>query len=449
MYERRRILEKFEEQKSFVNEKVESGINANRKGAVRITLKNEAGEAIPNYTVRMVQKTHEFKYGANLFMLDELETEEKNEKYKDVMSSFGNIATLPFYWNATEPRMGHTRYNADSEKLYRRPSIDLCMDFCQKHGIEPREHGLAYPAFFPVWLVGKSDFEVKSAMERRYSEIAERYASRIPTIEVTNELEWRNWQIPFYESEELVEYSFKLAEKYFSANQLVINEHTVLCWADRGIPSDKYFSYIDANIRRGARIDAIGMQFHMFKKQDREYEDTRPYYDPIELYRHMDLYAKFGKPLQVTEITIPAYSNSSEDEELQAEVIKNLYTIWFSHPAVEQIIYWNMVDGYAHLWDPDPEKIRRSLGNMSLGENVYYGGLFRFDMTPKPAYYVIKELFEKKWHTETQGVTSENGNATLMGFYGKYELEIVSGGKTLKTEIDLQKGKINKFEFII
>ena len=110
----------------------------------------------------------------------------------------------------------------------------------------------------------------------------------------------------------------------------------------------------------------------------------------------MDLYARFGKPMQITEVTVPAYSNDAEDEAIQAELIKYLYSIWFSHPNVEQIVYWNVVDGYAHLWDTDPIKIAASQGNMAIGENYYYGGLLRFDMTPKPAYYTIKNLIQKE-----------------------------------------------------
>lgn len=39
--------------------------------------------------------------------------------------------------------------------------------------------------------------------------------------------------------------------------------------------------------------------------------------------------------------------NSAEDEALQAEVLEKLFTIWFSHPAMEAAIYWNLMDGYA------------------------------------------------------------------------------------------------------
>ena len=70
------------------------------------------------------------------------------------------MATLPFYWNATEPEEGKTRYAKNSPKLYRRPPIDLCIEFCEKHGIEPREHGLAYEHLFPEWLIDKSFDEI-------------------------------------------------------------------------------------------------------------------------------------------------------------------------------------------------------------------------------------------------------------------------------------------------
>jgi hypothetical protein len=43
-------------------------------------------------------------------MLDELETEEKNEKYKKYFAELFNMATLPFYWDTLEPEKGKPRY---------------------------------------------------------------------------------------------------------------------------------------------------------------------------------------------------------------------------------------------------------------------------------------------------------------------------------------------------
>ncbi len=440
------IMSLFEEQREFAEERIQNGIEQHRKGVAKITVTDSEGNPVHNAKVSVKQKNHAFRFGANLFMLDELETEEKNKIYKERFAELFNMATLPFYWDATEPEQGKTRYDKNSEKVYRRPPIDLCIEYCEQNGIEPREHALAYDNFFPKWLYDASVFDVKKALEKRYREIAERYKDKIPTIEVTNEMEWVGGKTAFYNEPDFIEWSFKTAEKYFPANQLVINEHTPLCWIDMGRFTDKYYSYIEANMLKGARIDAIGMQFHAFFRAEEAYEKTRPLYNPENLYHHMDTYATFGKPLQVTEITIPAYSDQAEDEQMQAEILTWLYKIWFSHPNMEQIIYWNLVDGYAYVKNPNPETIRASQGDMTVGENYYRGGLLRFDMTPKPAFYALKKLFREEWHTEETLTTGENGKAEFKGFYGEYDVEIEIDGKITTHAVKLLPKRKNQFQ---
>jgi len=440
MSERRKVLELFEEQKDLVSEKVAYGIETYRKGDGKISVVDKNGKPLSGAKIKLDQKNHEFRFGANIFMLDELETEEKNEKYKKYFSELFNMATLPFYWDTLEPEKGSPRYSKDSKKIYRRPAIDLCIEFCEKNGIEPREHALAYDHFFPSWLSEMTVDEVKTELERRYSEISERYADKIPTIEVTNEMAWAKGITKFYDEPEFVEWCFKLAEKYFPNNKLAINETTGHAWVDKCRVTDKYYLYTERAILKGARIDAIGMQYHLFHKKEAEYEKTRQTLNPESLYRHMDLYSRFGKPLQLTEITVPAYSWESEDEEIQAEIIDKLYSIWFSHPNVEQIIYWNIVDGYAYGATP---------GDMTTGENYYHGGLLRFDLSPKPSYYKIKELFEKRWHTEAELLTDSNGNADFRGFYGDYTVLIETEGGVETKTVKLSKNGESHFTIVI
>ena len=443
------LLELFEQQKDFLETTVKENIEKYRKGDCVLTLRRADGRPLDNATVCIRQKSHAFRFGANIFMLDELETPEKNEAYKRAFADVFNMATLPFYWNSLEPERGKPRYAKDSPKVYRRPPIDLCIEFCEKHGIEPREHALAYDHFFPEWLQDASIEEVKQELERRFAEISEHYADKIPTIEVTNEMEWIGCKTAFYDDPDYVRWCFELAEKYFPNNQLVINEHTTLAWVDKARATDKYYAYIEANMLKGARIDAIGMQYHLFKKRENLYKESRETLNPKCLYKHMDLYSNFGKPLQITEVTIPAYSWEAEDEEIQAALLENLYTIWFSHPNVEQIVYWNLVDGYAHLWDPDPEKIKASQGNMTIGENYYHGGLLRFDMSPKPAYFKIKELLGKTWHTEEELRCDTNGTTAFRGFFGTYKAEITLDGITVTKEFTLDKNADSSIEIIL
>ena len=152
-------------------------------------------------------------------------------------------------------------------------------------------------------------------------------------------------------------------------------------------------------------------------------------YNPEYLYNWLDLFGKLGKPLQLTEMTIPAYSKESADEEIQAELIDNLYRLFFSHQAMNGIVYWNLVDGYA---------AHAALGDMARGENKYHGALMRFDMTEKPALKVIRNLFQKEFRSNGTA-TAKNGLAAFRGFCGEYELTVISNGKSYKTKAKVSK----------
>ena len=135
MNDRRKVLDLFDLHKELMDEKVAYGIEHYRKGDARITVLDSEGKIIPDARVKVKQRSHEFRFGANIFMLDEMESDEKNEAYKKYFADLFNMATLPFYWSTLEPERGKPRYSKDSPKIYRRPAIDLCIEFCEKHGI--------------------------------------------------------------------------------------------------------------------------------------------------------------------------------------------------------------------------------------------------------------------------------------------------------------------------
>ena len=74
----------------------------------------------------------------------------------------------------------------------------------------------------------------------------------------------------------------------------------------------------------------------------------------------------------------------------------------FSHPALEAITWWDLVDG-------------RWLGAPS--------GLVRGDFTPKPAYDALLRLIRREWWTPEQALTTDAaGRVTFRGFLGAYEV---------------------------
>ena len=106
---RETVLRAFFEQADFMNERVQTGIELHRKGWANLTFVDGQGRPVPGVTVEASQRTHDFHYGANLFMLDEFETEEKNAAYREAFKDHFNFATLPFYWDTLEPEEGKPR----------------------------------------------------------------------------------------------------------------------------------------------------------------------------------------------------------------------------------------------------------------------------------------------------------------------------------------------------
>ncbi len=439
------ILKSIHENKEFIEERVSNGIEQYRKGLMRISFVDKDGNRVDNVLVSIKQKTHDFKFGANIFMLDELETQEKNQIYKERFAQLFNLATLPFYWADLEPEEGKPRFDKNSKKVYRRPAPGLCLEYCEQYGIEPKLHCLNYDQWSPAWLP-QDTATVKKRLDTRILQISQRYAESIPSMEVTNEtllgkvFDQSRHSTDFFEDPEIVEWSFALARKYLPKNKLIINEATEPCWT-QGFKYNRsaYYMQIERALFKGSSIDSIGMQFHAFYRREQEEEKTKQLYNPVNLYRVMDQYSDFKKPLQVTEVTIPAYSCESEDEELQAELITNLYKIWFSHPNMEAIIYWNIVDGYAAF---------AKQGDMTSGENYYHGALLRYDLSPKPAFFALDELINKKWRTNFSD-TIVNGVMEMKGFYGEYEVCANVLGRNVVANIHLKKDGINEFTIVV
>ena len=186
MESRRDVLKPFEAKKDYMEDRIASGIEANRKGYASLKVVDAEGKPVEKAHLRIRQKTHEFKYGANLFMLGEFPNEEQNRKYEAYYAQAFNMATLPFYWNTLEPEQGKPRFAKDSPKIYRRPAPDLCLEYCEANGIMPKAHCLNYTAFMPSWAMGDIAYE-KACLDKRFRELAERYAKRIRDWEVTNE----------------------------------------------------------------------------------------------------------------------------------------------------------------------------------------------------------------------------------------------------------------------
>ena len=73
----------------------------------------------------------------------------------------------------------------------------------------------------------------------------------------------------------------------------------------------------------------------------------------------------------------------------------------------------------------------------------------RFDLSPKPAYFKLKELLQKTWHTEETLVSDGEGSVSFRGFYGDYRVEIEDTHGTRAYAVKLSKKGENTVTLVI
>ena len=165
----------------------------------------------------------------------------------------------------------------------------------------------------------------------------------------------------------------------------------------------------------------------------------------------METYGRFGKPLHLSEISIlscerfsdwdsfnswkvkvdaydargqdrPTIKSTPELERYQAELARDFYTLAFSHPAVESIIWWTITD--LEPWRGMPAGLLDAEGNA------------------KPVYHALDQLINHEWNTQIEATTAQDGRAQFRGFYGSYTVTVQYEGETLTGEFDLRRSPL-------
>lgn len=397
-----------------VNARIDGNIEKYRKGDAKLEIVDAAGKPVADARVEVQQTGHEFLFGCNAFVLGQLATPELNQKYEAAFTNVFNFATVPFYWEGTEPAKGELRYTEPARDIWRRPPPERFLPWAAKNQLTLKGHPLLWHAYNPAWLPKNPD-ELRELYRKRFREIAGRFGDKIPVWDVVNESLVCHTNYPLYSKDrEYVRWAFSEAVPLFPADRtLMINEVTSYNFQPA---SGRYFDQIQGLQGQGAKIRGIGFQYHYFRRANLDSFLKSAQCDPAKL---LDVYEKFGEfnlPLYITEITIPSAGEGGD--ELQAEVVRDHYRLWFAAPNMAGITWWNLGDGTA-----------------VKGENEAKGGLVDGDLHPKPAYRALEKLVNGAWRTKAQVRSDAQGLAAFRGFYGRYRVTVSRGDRTRTFDI--------------
>jgi GH35 family endo-1,4-beta-xylanase len=402
--------------------RIEGGIEKHRKGDAVIEVVGKDGKPLANATVEVRQQTHEFLFGCNLFVLDQLPTPELNRKYEAAFTNIFNFATLPFYWRELEPEQGKPRFAEDSPRIWRRPPPDRLVKWCKANGITPKGHALMYAKnkFMPDWTAHDDPKTFLQQSTKHMAEIAARYQRDIPIWDAVNEelprrAHFKEWHaVP----DDYLAWCFQEAGRLFPKEvKLLINDGQL----QAHYSTYDYMGLVKDLQQRGVRVEGIGMQFHI----GRDSVLSGKLYPPAHL---QDVYSQLGRlglPLYITEITVPGVGENGAA--LQAAIVANIYRLWFSTPAMAGVTWWNLGDGTAYE-----------------NENKALGGLLDAEMNPKPAYRALDRLINHEWKTRLTLKTDAGGKASFRGFCGTYAYATEVGGKKTTGVFHLQRNAKNQ-----
>ncbi|MFW5835979.1 MAG: endo-1,4-beta-xylanase [bacterium] len=361
--------------------------------------------SVPSGTVaaRVRQTRHEYSFGTAAFALVGDPDSAELAEYEERLQRFMNFATLPFYWGRYEPVEGQPM---EKETL-------AAAKWAREHGFTTKGHPLCWHTVCADWLLQcDNDMILQKQLDRIRRDVS-LYRGVIDMWDVINEVvimpvfdKYDNAVSRIANHIGAVELTLKCFEAARESNPeatLLINDFNL---------SPDYEHLIEELLDRGCPIGAIGLQTH----QHQGYHGVEKTMDVI------DRFARFGKPLHFTEITILSghpvpphitdlndyqleeWPSTPEGEERQREMVEEYYSAIFSRPETHAMIWWSPTDGG---WLGAP------------------AGLLRKDLSPKPAFERLEVLIRGEWWFSEQEVRAgADGKLHFAGVAGEYEIRI-------------------------
>jgi endo-1,4-beta-xylanase len=380
----------------------EQRIDKLRKSELSVLVTDKSGAPVPGANIKVTQKKQAFGWGT--CAPAELLVGGSNQKFQQLIPELFNTVTLEndLKW---VPLAGDWGTSFTVERAKR------AVEWLRARDLAVRGHVLVWPGWknLPRYLKGyeKQPEKLESEVERHIQELTSQMRGSLVHWDVLNEPFDNHDLIDIVGREHMVDW-FKLARAADPGAKLFINDYAILSGGGGTTPHrDHYDNTIAYLAEQGAPFDGIGLQGHFGTSLT----------SADDILAILDRYGRFGRPIWITE-----YDIVMDDEELAGNYTRDLFTLLFSHQAVQGIVMWGFWDG-SH-WKQN-------------------AALYRGDWSEKPAAKAYRELVLGQWRTNASGTSDATGQYTLRAFHGEYSIVVTHAGKTKTIKTQVAPGSAN------
>lgn len=378
-------------------------IEQHRKATLVVEVRDKANRPLPAAQVHARLVRHAFGFGT-CAPAEKIVGPAPNQ-YQTALTELFNVVTL-------ENDLKWPPVAGDWGKSFTIERAQSAVANLRQRGLDVRGHVLVWPGWtnLPKYLrqYEGSPERLRTEVSKHITELATAMRGSLLHWDVLNE-PFDNRDLLNILGEDVIVDWFKLARAADPTAKLFINDYAILSGGGgQTAHRDHYEKTIRLLVEKGAPLDGIGMQGHFGTSLTA----------PNDLLGIVDRYAKFGKPIWITE-----YDIVMDDEELAASYTRDFYTTLFSHPAVGGIVMWGFWDG-SHWKNNAP--------------------MYRRDFSLKPSGQELRKLLLESWKTDETGNTDSAGNLSVRGYLGTYEIEAMSGvqRKTVKVTLESSGSRV-------
>jgi GH35 family endo-1,4-beta-xylanase len=378
-------------------------IKANRMADLEIRVLDAQGKPLLGQTVQVRMQRHAFDFGSAVVAKRLCGSDGDSRRYQEFVERNLNKVTFEY-----DLKPGNWQEN--TPQRYMQSDLACAFDWLKKRNIKVRGHYAVQAALYDqeksVYRSNPAGFV--AGIRAHIDEKLPLIGNRVSEWDAINHLV--GWGSTIADAQGTGVYADLMRQIRSAAPlglSLWVNEAQILAG---GNLRDAYEQAIHGLQQNGATPDGIGFMGHFGEMS---------LTGPAELYETMNRFAKLVPKLQITELDI-----DTADDALQADYLRDVMTVAFSHPAMQGIVLWGFWE--RQHWKPRAAPIRSNWNE-------------------RQAMAVWRDLVFKQWWTDEKGISSSDGSYRVRGYLGEYEIQVGSGARKVILHRALQPG-INRID---